>query len=129
MAALVFWGSALVSLIASVLAYQAGSMRPKTGISIGDGGNVELLEKMRRHANFTESVPLALILMAAIEIDGASAGLIHGLGIALVVCRIAHPIGLHHDNISHPARAIGAGGTLLVTLIAAGTAIWQFVQG
>ena len=119
--------TAILALIASALAYQAGSMRPKLGISVGDGGNIELLVKMRRHANFTESVPLALILMGAIEIDGASAGLIHGLGIALVVCRIAHPIGLQHDNISHPARAIGSGGTLVVTLIAAGTAIWQFI--
>ena len=74
-------------------------------------------------------MPLALILMALIELDGGSALLLHGLGIALVLFRIAHPIGLHHDNMRHPLRTVGALGTTLVILVAAGVAIWQFATG
>ncbi len=118
--------AALLALIATVLAFQVGSMRGSTKISILHGDNMELAEKMRRHQNFTEAVPMALILFAVVELNGASTTLLHALGGSLVLARIAHPMGLHHDNIRHPLRAVGAIGTLLVTLIAAGVALWQF---
>ena len=116
----------LLTLIAIFLGAAVGAMRSSTGISILHGENMELATRIRRHANFTEAVPLALILLAALELNGASPGLLHGLGIALVVARIAHPLGLHHDNIRNPLRGIGAGGTILVSLIAALMLIWGF---
>ena len=73
---------------------------------------MELATRIRRHGNFIEGVPFALILLAALELNGASPGLLHGLGIALVLSRIAHPIGLKHDNLRNPLRAIGAAGTI-----------------
>ncbi len=120
--------AAILAVILTVLAAQVGPYRLKAGVSILDGGDMNLAERVRRHANFTEAVPMALILMAAIEIDGASPALLHGLGIGLVVARVAHPFGIHHDNIRHPARAVGAFGTMIVTLVAAGVAFWQFVS-
>jgi uncharacterized protein len=116
----------LLTLIAIFLGAAVGAMRGSTGISILHGENMELATRIRRHANFTEAVPLALILLAALELNGASPALLHGLGIALVVARIAHPLGLHHDNIRNPLRGIGAGGTILVSLIAALMLIWGF---
>ena len=118
----------LLTLIAIFLGAAVGAMRGSTGISILHGENLELATRIRRHANFTEAVPLALILLAALELNGASPGLLHGLGIALVVARIAHPLGLHHDNIRNPLRGIGAGVTILVSLIAALMLIWGFVS-
>ena len=84
--------------------------------------------RIRRHGNFTESVPFALILLGFLELNGASPGVLHGLGIALVIARIAHPIGLKHDNVRNPLRGIGAGVTILVTLIAALMLLWGFVS-
>jgi hypothetical protein len=86
-------------------------MRLRTGISILHGDNMELATRIRRHANFTESVPFALILLGFLELNGASTGLLHGLGIALVASRIVHPLGLQHDNVRNPLRGIGAGVT------------------
>jgi len=120
--------SGLLALVAVVLAAMIGPMRLRTGISILHGDNMELATRIRRHANFTESVPLALILLAALELNGSSAGLLHGLGAALLLSRIAHPIGLRHDNMRHPLRGIGSGGTMLVTTIAAVAAVWGFVS-
>ena len=118
----------VLTLIVGYLGFQVGSLRGSTGISIFHGDNMELAEKIRRHANFTENVPLALILIATLELNGFSPLLLHGLGIVLVLGRIAHPIGLHHDSIQHPMRAVGAGSTFLVTGIAALAAIWSFVS-
>jgi uncharacterized protein len=117
----------ILALIAIVLGVQVGLMRVKTGVSILHGNNMELAQVIRRHANFTEAVPIALILMGLIELDGASRTLLHSLGAALVVTRIAHPIGLTHDNLRSPLRGVGALGTTLITLVAAIVAIWQFL--
>jgi uncharacterized protein len=118
----------LLALIAIVLGALIGPLRLRTGISILHGDNMELATRIRRHGNFTESVPFALILLAFLELNGCSPGLLHGLGIALVVSRIAHPIGLKPDNVRNPLRGIGAGGTTLVTLIAGVMLIWGFVS-
>ena len=116
----------LLALIVTALGAVIGPIRLRTGISILHGDNMLLATAIRRHGNFTESVPFALILLGFLELNGASPGLLHGLGIALVVARIAHPIGLKHDNVRNPLRGIGAGGTTLVTLIAGGMLIWGY---
>jgi uncharacterized membrane protein YecN with MAPEG domain len=43
------------------------SLHGKLNISVGDGGNRDLQVAVRRHANFTEWVPLALILIALLD--------------------------------------------------------------
>lgn len=116
----------LLALIAIALGLLIGVMRVRTGISILHGDDMELATRIRRHANFTEHVPLVLILLGALELNGASSGLLHGLGTALVLARIGHPIGLRHDNVRHPLRGLGAGATTLITLIAAVAAVWGF---
>ncbi|MCG8587817.1 MAG: MAPEG family protein, partial [Proteobacteria bacterium] len=84
----------LLTLIGSYLAFRAGSLRGRTKVSIGDGGDTQLLLEMRRHGNFAEFVPMALILMAIVELNGGNAGLLYGCGGLLVVARVLHPIGL-----------------------------------
>ena len=119
----------IFGIFALFLSFRAGSYRGKSGISIlyGDPVNAELAVRVRRHQNFLEYVPLVLILMGAIELNGGSAMLLYALGALLVVARIAHAVGLQHDNMGHIGRLIGAGGTALITLIAAGYALWMAV--
>ena len=119
---------AIFAVFSGVLAFPAGKLRGATGISVGDGGNLDLTLAMRRHGNFVEYVPLLLIMFAALELNGASGMLLHGLGIALLVARICHAVGLKKDTVQDPLRGIGAGGTLLITVIAAGALAWQFIQ-
>lgn len=119
----------LLALWSGVLSLQVGLARNRKNISILYDDDMELAEKIRRHANFTEYVPLALVLIVCLELNGASAGVLHGLGGVLLVARILHPFGVHHATMSHPLRAAGAAGTTLVTVVAALLAIWGFVSG
>ena len=116
----------LLGLIGLVLAAGSGWIRSKTGVSLGDGGHPQQLLAVRRHGNFTEWVPLALILIAILELNGAPAVAIHALGAALVLARIAHPLGLDAEDPSSAARGIGAGVTALVVLVAA---VWSIAIG
>ncbi len=112
----------LLGLMAIVLAFLAGRLRGSKEISIGDGGDPELLLAMRRHANFIEYVPLALVLIAIVELSGAPALAIHLLGGGLFVARIFHAVGLKADSMAGAPRAVGAVGTLLVVVV---SSIWS----
>jgi len=119
----------LLAIFALVLSARAGSYRGKTGVSVlyGDPINWELAERVRAHQNFLEYVPILLIMMGISELNGASSTYLHSVGALLIIARIAHVIGLRHDNMAHIGRLIGAGGTALLTLIVAVYAIWMVV--
>ena len=53
-------------------------------VGLGNGGVDDLERAIRAQANFAEYVPIALILMACLELNGAPLWLIAILGIALV---------------------------------------------
>lgn len=122
--------ASVMAVFALVLSFKAGSLRGKTGISVlfGDPANMELAEKVRRHQNFLEYVPMVLIMFGAIEISGGSSMFLYIVGDLLIIARIAHAIGLKHDNMAHPGRLIGAGGTALLTLVTAGYGLWLSVD-
>jgi len=83
-----------------------------------------LAERVRVHQNFLEYVPMVLIVMGAIEANGGSPMFLYVVGDLLFIARIAHAIGLKHENIAHKGRLIGAGGTALITLAVSGYGLW-----
>lgn len=118
--------ASIFAFFALVLSFRAGSFRGKAGVSVlfGDPPNMELVERVRVHQNFLEYVPMFLIVMGGIEASGGSSTFLFVAGGLLIVARIAHAIGLKHDNMAHIGRLIGAGGTALVTLVTAGYGVW-----
>ena len=107
----------LLGLIGFGLAAGSGFQRSKTGVSIGDGNHPDQIVAVRRHGNFTEWVPLDLILLAILELNEVSATALHVLGGWLVVARICHPIGIRSATESNPLRTVGALSTALITVI------------
>lgn len=122
--------ASVFALLAFILSFRAGAFRGRTGISIlfGEPANVELAERVRAHQNLLEYVPMILIVMAAIEASGGSVLFLHAAGIALLLARLAHAVGLRHDNMAHRGRGIGAAGTALVTLAVAGYGLYLASQ-
>lgn len=118
--------ASLFAIFALVLSFRAGGMRGKTGISVlyGDPANMDLAERIRVHQNFLEYVPLILIMFGALEAQGVSRMFLYVMGDLLIIARIAHAVGLKHDNMQHIGRLIGAGGTALITLVTAGYGLW-----
>jgi len=118
--------ASIFAIFALVLSFRAGSFRGKTGVSImyGEPRNMELAERVRVHQNFLEYVPMILIVMGGIEASGGSTMFLYIVGDILIISRIAHAIGLKHDNMAHIGRLIGAGGTALITLAVAVYGAW-----
>lgn len=117
--------AALLALVGVALQQLVGRERLRSGVSLGDGGDPALATAMRRQANFVEQVPMALLLLALIELNGAPVLWLHALGGGLLAARVVHPFGLEMGTSQRMPRFLGALATLLVVLAAAGTALWQ----
>ena len=113
----------VLGILSAILAGTTGAMRARKGVPAGDGGDHDLLMLMRRHANFVEYVPLALILIGLLEVNGVRHDAIHYLGLALVLGRLLHAAFFMQGEKSIP-RGIGAGLTQLVIVVAS---IWAIV--
>jgi len=100
----------LVALSVRVIAgrYQARALS-------GDGGDEGLSRRIRAHGNFTEYVPVSLIVMAVLEMTKTSVLLVHVLGAALIAGRLAHAVSMSTGN--SVARVIGMMLTFSVLII------------
>ncbi len=72
---------------------------------------------LRVQANFVENVPLGLLLLLGLELQGAPAGALHAFGASLLVCRVLHAFGLSQYEGANYPRLIGAQGTFLLLSI------------
>lgn len=115
--------AAALGLVNMWLAFRAGVLRMKGKALVGDGGDPLMMARMRAHANFNEYVPIALILMALIELVGGRANALWLFGSVLVVARLLHPYGMERPA-PNPLRMIGILLTYVVTLGLIGYAVW-----
>jgi uncharacterized membrane protein YecN with MAPEG domain len=111
--------AALLGLLFIPFTLRVGAYRIKSKILIGDGDDPEMFRRIRGQANFTETVPLALILLILMEVCGAGDSWLHALGALLVFGRVAHYIGLTEMGPGI-LRPIGMMSTMLVYLIPGG---------
>jgi uncharacterized protein len=119
--------ASLLTIVMLILSFKVSWHRFKTGISILHGGDMALAQTIRHHGNMVEYVPMALILMAISEAQGAGTTFLHLVGAVLLVSRIVHPFGLKHDNATNPLRAAGHFGTLAAILLSVGFILWKAV--
>jgi len=109
-----------LALVFLILWLRVSVSRARLKISIGDGGDVALHEKIRQHGNFVEWISVVLILMVIAEGNGTDALWLHLSGALLLAGRIIHPFGLTASNASAPLRIVGNSASLLAALVATG---------
>lgn len=109
----------LNALITLTLAGLVGRERGRAKVMLGDGGDAALQRAIRAHGNNIEYVPIALILLAVLYMLAAPLWLLHALGLALTVGRVAHGWGMHQEKQPNAGRAIGTMLTLIVFLAGA----------
>ena len=105
------------------LGVRTSQLRIARKVMIGDGGDPQILARMRAQANFVEYAPFVLILMALIERAGAGQTWLWIAGAAFILARIAHAIGMDRPA-PNPFRAGGILVTIVVLLVLAVDAIW-----
>ena len=104
-------------------------LRRQHKVGLGSGGVDDLERAIRAQGNFAEYVPIALILMACLEINGAPLSLIAILGIVFVAGRVIHAKGINQPPPHFSNRIIGMKLTIttLILLVAFNLA-WLLLQ-
>ncbi len=108
--------AALFGILHVIFTLRVGGYRFRSKISLGDGGDKELRNRIRAHGNFTENVPIALLLLLLNELNGLSERSLVILGSILLVSRILHYIMLVSRSLPIVLRPISMLGTLGVIL-------------
>ena len=110
--AITLFYASLLAILFLALSLRVVFLRRKLRVGVGTGGHESLQLAVRAHANFNEYVPLALILMLALEMGTTGSGrLLHLLGSMLVIGRVLH--GLVGINLSAGTSSGRFLGTLL----------------
>lgn len=111
------------ALILLGLSARVVALRRKHQVGIGTGAINTLERAVRAQANFSEYVPLALLLIALLELSGLTAWGVHVLGALLVIARVLHALGLNRSAGTSMGRFIGTLLTWLILLVAGIAAI------
>jgi uncharacterized protein len=97
------------------------------------GQGLETDRDMRRAervlSSFVEYVPMALILLALVELRGTPSIILHVLGATLVAARIMHAYGSNDMPGSGLLRFIGAQLTFLMLTVASLACVYYFGLG
>lgn len=114
-------------LLYVVLSLRVVLHRRAQRVGVGTGGDAVLTRKVRVHANFAEYVPLALLMLALLELAGIRAALLWTFGIALLLGRVLHAVGLGGSAGYSFGRFSGALLTFVTLLVMAAVGVWRFV--
>ena len=117
--------AALCAVLLIFLSLRVVRLRRSLQVGIGSSGQEPLARAIRAQANLTEYVPLALILLAALELQGVATVWIHGAGQALIIARLFHAHGLSSSAGRSLGRTVGTALTwaVMITLALANIAL------
>lgn len=118
----------LCVLLLLFLAWRVVQLRRLHKIGIGDGGNADLLQRIRVHANAVEYMPMLFLLLGGMELNGYPQWLVHAFGAAIFVSRCAHAWGLSHRKGVSKGRMTGMLVTFLLMLSMALISIYGYLQ-
>ena len=114
-------------LLYLLLSLRVVLQRKSSRIGVGTGGDTALALRVRVHANFAEYVPLALLMLALLELAGTAAAVVWTCGLVLLLARLAHAIGLGGSAGYSAGRFGGTLLTLAVLLAMALLGLWRFL--
>lgn len=92
-------------------------LRTQYRVAYGDGGFYELQTAIRVHGNAVEYIPIGLMLLVLVEMNGAPNWTLHCCGLLLMVGRILHLVGLRQREFSLRRAGMSATYAALVMMV------------
>jgi uncharacterized membrane protein YecN with MAPEG domain len=112
--------AAIFGVLHVIFTLRVGGYRFRSRISLGDGGDTELRNRIRAHGNFVEQVPIALLLLLLNDLNGLADSTLMILGSVLLVSRLLHYVMIVSRSLPivlRPISMIGTLGTILASAI------------
>jgi uncharacterized membrane protein YecN with MAPEG domain len=111
--------ASILTIIFVKLSFAVIGLRRKNQIGLGSGGHDDLERAIRAQGNFAEYVPIGVILIACLELNGAPWWLVAIPGITLMIGRLIHAVGIKTPPPDFSRRVLGMRFTFytLITLV------------
>ncbi|MEM6780543.1 MAG: MAPEG family protein [Pseudomonadota bacterium] len=119
--------AAIFGISLSILYLKVVQQRRTHKVSLGDGGNDDLMKARSVHSNFVETIPFLLILMTLLEMNGYQDWVIHAFGLLAILGRKFHIIGIYRLSSVLPFRVMAGVLTLTLILAASGMLLFKYV--
>lgn len=97
----------LFGLLMAILSIRVSFARARADVEFGDGGKPDLSTRIRVFGNFTEHVPIMLLMFLVLELAHTRALLLHGLGTGLLLARVLHAVCLKVEKTPTAWRRMG----------------------
>lgn len=113
-----FWFAIFIllnTIILYLLAANVSRLRLKLRISVGDGGNSEMVYAIRAHCNGVEQVPIFALIVLALTLLQTSDMVLAMLAVVFTVARVFHAYGMIFRSFL--SRRIGAATTYVLQLV------------
>ena len=120
--------AAIFAVMLVFLSLRVAKTRGDVRVAIGDGGNKLLQRRIRVQGNFTEYVPMALILFTFVEMQGWPRWLVHALCLILLAARLIHAYGVGQEPENIRIRATGMATTAMLLIAAAGLLLYSAIR-
>jgi len=99
--------ASFLTMIFIRLSFAVIKLRRKNKVGLGSGGHEELERAIRAQANFAEYVPIGVILIACLELNGVPWWALVIPGLTLIVGRILHARGINTPPPDFSKRVLG----------------------
>jgi uncharacterized protein len=114
---------AILAVLYVALSLYVVRRRYGANVSLGDGGDADLISRIRMHGNFSEYAPFGLLVLLSAELAGAAALGLHLVGLSLCLGRLFHALAL--AKVLGPSfRKYGMVLTFLSILTGAGLGLF-----
>jgi uncharacterized membrane protein YecN with MAPEG domain len=110
--------ASVLALLFLRLSWGVITLRRRHRVSLGSAQHDDLERAIRAHGNFAEYVPLSILLLACLELNGAPWWLVAVPGAAIIAGRVFHAKGIHEPppNFSNRVRGMKLTLTTLLAL-------------
>lgn len=119
--------AALAAILVLVLALRVSAIRHGKRVGVGDGGDHDIVRRVRAHANAIENLPLALVLLLVLELNQTQALWLHVFGCVLILGRVLHAIAMSVNSGASTGRFLGSLLTWLAMFAMAVLLLWQWM--
>jgi uncharacterized membrane protein YecN with MAPEG domain len=105
--------ASVLTIIFIRLSFAVIGLRRENQVALGSGGHDDLERAIRAQGNFAEYVPIAIILIACLELNGAPWLLVAIPGITLIIGRLIHAKGINIPPPDFNQRVLGMKFTFM----------------
>lgn len=123
--------SCVLTIIFIKLSFAVIGLRRKNKVGLGSDGYEVLERAIRAQGNFAEYVPFGIILIACLELNGAPWWVVAMPGIALIIGRLIHAVGINVPPPDFRRRVLGMiftfGALITLVVLNLGWALYRLV--